>query len=225
MRKPTLKTNPGFLLLEAIISITILMMIAATSISLLVMGHRAINVNKNSLEASWLAQEAAESLRGLRDTNWIRYGYDKDLCWNSINSQECVKDSQDFLSGTEDSPRNFSIIIPMSGAPEMVEKEKALNLENGPRIPENQEYLLNYYDLDPATDYDNDGIPDNDKQYIAPKIPLYSPVERSKYYREIQTYIDADGNVEGLVTVGWYEGSRHQQITLPVTLTNYQLEE
>ena len=76
----------GFLLVETLISITILIMVIATGISLLVLGFQAIAYNAHSLEASWLAQEGANSLRGLRDTNWLRFGYDKTNCWLKIGT-------------------------------------------------------------------------------------------------------------------------------------------
>jgi len=230
MRKPTLKTNHGFLLVETIISITILIMIAATSISLLVMGHRAINMNKNSLEASWLAQEAVESLRGLRDTNWIRYGYDKENCWNSISSVECVPSMPaDFFNGEQTNPNSFSIAISLTGAPELSLQEKPFAPEEGSASDSNTPFLLYYYDLDPLIDYDKDGKSDNDKQYIGPAAgSLYAQVEPTIFYRQVQTYGFTDGTTkgfEGLVTVAWYEGSTPHKINLPVTLTNYQLEE
>jgi len=225
MRPTGLKTNQGFLLVEAIISITILLMIAATSISLLVMGHRAINVNKHSLEASWIAQETAESLRGLRDTNWIRYGYDKENCWNSTSSEECIKDSPDFLEGEIGTPANFSMSTYLTGAPELRKEKDPIIPEKGPDLEENMKFLLYYQDLDPSIDYDGDGEYKNDKQYIGSLNAAYKQVEPTKYYRQIQTYEVAPGYFEGLVTVVWYEGSTPHQINLPVTLTNYQLEE
>lgn len=199
MRSPRFKTNKGFLLAEAIISITILVMIAAIGASLLTMGHRAINVNKNSLEASWLAQETAESLRGLRDTNWIRYAYNKELCWNIISSTGCDKDSTEFLDGEINNKSKFSVQIPLTGAPEFTRQTDPLDLGKGPNAEFNKPYLV--YDINS---------------------------EPTKYYREIQTYEFSDGTLEGvecLVTIAWFEGSKPQTIKLPVTLTNYQLEE
>lgn len=78
--------NKGFLLVEAMISITILLMVSATAITLLILANQAIRFNAHSLEAGWIAQEGINGVRGLRDTNWIRFSYDKELCWASISS-------------------------------------------------------------------------------------------------------------------------------------------
>lgn len=226
MNKLPLKTNSGFLLVEAIIAITILVMVAATSISLLVMGHRAVNVNEHSLEASWLAQEAAESLRGLRDTNWIRYGFDKDNCWANDGSGTC--DPPLIMPRFETTIGNtaeFFMSTSLTGAPLLEQAKEPLDLDAGASGAVNPTYLLYYQDLDKDDDYDGDGITDNDKQYIGPASAGYTVVEETKYYREIVTSSIADGHIEATVTVGWYEGSKPHKIQLPVTLTNYQLEE
>lgn len=222
MTPRTLKTNAGFLLVEAIIAITILVMVAATSISLLVMGHRAINVNEHSLEASWLAQEAAESLRGLRDTNWIRFGYDKENCWK-VRTDKC-QDAFDYMGGSEGSPNEFFMSTSLTDPPILIQAKDSLNLDEGPQADMNLPFLLYYQDLDDTVDYDGDGATDNDKQYIGPKNVLYTLIEPTKYYRQVQTYEVEPGHMEAMVTVGWYEGSKPHEINLPVTLTNYQLE-
>ena len=219
------KTNSGFLLVEAIISITILIMVAATSISLLVMGHRAINVNEHSLEASWLAQEAAESLRGLRDTNWIRYGYNKEGCWTSTSNVKCDPGGINNLSGSEASPNQFILATSLTDPPTLVQAKDPLELAEGPEANMNLPFLLYYQDLDNTVDYDGDGITDNDKEYIGPDTAGYTIVEPSKYYRQVETWQVAPGHFEAIVTTGWYEGSTPHEIKLPVTLTNYQLEE
>lgn len=215
----------GFLLVEAIISIVIILMVTATSITLLVMGHRSINLNEHSLEASWLAQEGAETLRGLRDTNWIRYGYDKKACWNSTSNTECDPSGVHMLAGTKDNPSKYILTQPLTQPPTVEQAKDALSPDLGSENPANTPFLLYYYDLDDGADLDGDGVEDNDKQYIAPDFAPYTKVEPTKFYRQIQTYEVEEGYIEGLVTVAWYEGSKPYTINLPVTLTNYQGEE
>jgi len=217
------KTNPGFLLVEAIMAITILIMVSATSISLLVMGFRAINMNKHSLEASWLAQEGAESLRGLRNTNWLRFGYDKKNCWTIATSNKCSSTSK--ISGTKSAPAIYSLGVSLSKPPILTVEKNQIDLSKGENASENKSFLLYYQDIDPTTDYDGDGKKDNDKQYIGPKNATYTTVEATKYYRQIETYVFNPNQVEATITVGWYEGSTPHAVKLPVTLTNYQLEE
>lgn len=221
-KKLPLKTNSGFLLVEALISITILVMVAATTISLLVMGHRAVNMNEHSLEASWIAQEAAESMRGLRDTNWIRYGFDKEECWSNDGGTAC---DPPLTTPSFEADTTFALGTSLSGAPYLIEGKQPLDLDNKDSFPTNEDYLLYYQDLDPATDYDGDGTADNDKQYIGPSSAGYTIIEPTKYYRQVAANPVSAGYVETTVTVGWYEGSTPHTIDLPVTLTNYQLEE
>jgi len=81
-----IRKQSGFLLVEAMISITILLMVSATAITLLILANHAIRYNAHSLEAGRIAQEGINGIRGLRDTNWIRFSYDKETCWASISS-------------------------------------------------------------------------------------------------------------------------------------------
>lgn len=218
MKTLPLKTNSGFLLVEAIISITILVMVAATSISLLVMGHRAVNVNEHSLEASWLAQEGAESLRGIRDTNWIRFGFDKENCWNSTGTCDPPLSVPSF-TGTVGASGYYALETSLTGAPELTQVSGSLDMDAGEDAEVNQEYLLYYQDIDGT----------NDKQYIGPSSAGYTVIEPTKYFRQVETTLIDDGSggtyIDAMVTVGWYEGSKPHAIKLPVTLTNYQLEE
>ena len=80
----TTRVRKGFLLVEVLLSIGILILATATGITLLALGYRAISINAHSLEGSWLAKECANGLRGYRDTNWLRYSYDKVDCWDTI---------------------------------------------------------------------------------------------------------------------------------------------
>lgn len=63
--------NEGFTLLEAIISIAILL-VAVTSASGLILGSmQGLHVTKNRVAAAYLAQEGIEVVRNIRDTSWI----------------------------------------------------------------------------------------------------------------------------------------------------------
>jgi len=218
------KTRPGFLIVETLIAITILIMVSATSISLVVMGFHAININRHSLKASWLAQETVESLRILRDTNYLRFGYDKENCWTVATTNKCLDSNAGEFAGTKTSPAYYTLVS--FGGDIFFHEEKApLNLKEAPDSQANLPFLLYYQDIDPTIDYDGDGINNNDKQYLGAKIPTLTLVGASKYYRQIETYMENPNQVEAVVTIGWYEGSTPHTIKLPVTLTNYQLEE
>ena len=136
MVKKRLTKNRGFLLVEAIIAITVIILVIATSISLLVMGQKAIRFNEHSLEANLLVQEAANSLRGLRDSNWLRFGYDKETCWTEISTGPAAN-----CSGISLDPGDYRVEIPLGGLP--VFEEGAIDFDEA--MPNNF-YKLHYGD-------------------------------------------------------------------------------
>lgn len=201
----------GFLLVEVLIAIFILIMVSATGISLVVYGYRAINYNGHSMEASWLAQEGANALRGLRDTNWLRFGYDKENCWN-MAGDNCAPE---YRIQQED----YIMLAPPDKEPVLKEISKPLDLSDGVNN-DDEVYQLHYQDLDPATDTDGDKITDNDHDFVG----HLAGVEESKFFRTVKvTSITAD-TIEMVCTVQWLEGSQVEEIALPVVITNYATE-
>lgn len=212
MRTNFTKIRSGFLLVEALISIGILIMVASTGITLLVLAQRAINFNANSLEASWLAQEGVNSFRGLRDSNWLRYSYDKGNCWD-IAEGPC--NGARIQTGTYRLETSLTELPVLTGTTQPVDLSDGVDLED-------EEYLLYYQDLDPATDYDGDGEIDNDLQFVGHG----GGVKASKFFREFDVNkLISTNEIEAVVNVHWLEGSSPKKISLPVTITNYLLEE
>jgi hypothetical protein len=168
----------------------------SSAIALVVYGYRAINFNRNSLVAGMLVKQCSESLIGLRDTNWLRFSYDKKNCWN-MNDISCpgvalaagiftqTADDLDLSDGASDSDKTF---------------------------------LLNYFDADPAFDSDKDGNPTNDQDAYTTGVGL----GESKFYRIIQiTNTDGATYIDALCKIAWLEGSDEKKIEVPVSLTNY----
>jgi type II secretory pathway pseudopilin PulG len=201
----------GFLLVEVLIAIFILIMVSATGISLVVYGYRAINYNGHSMEASWLAQEGANALRGLRDTNWLRFGYDKENCWN-MAADTCAPENE-IREGV------YTIQISPTDEPILTTATSELNLADGIDDSDRQ-FQLHYQDLDLATDIDGDGIADNDHQYVS-----HNPgIEESKFFRTVTVNSAAPDTIEMICSVQWLEGSQVEEIALPVIITNYMTE-
>ena len=65
------KQNSGFGILEAIIASGIIALFSAGVVILGNISLRSVVINKHKLQASYLAQEAVEGLRVMRDTAWI----------------------------------------------------------------------------------------------------------------------------------------------------------
>ncbi|MFC1656102.1 hypothetical protein ACFL3C_04485 [Patescibacteria group bacterium] len=194
------RLNKGFLLVEALISITILIMVSVTGISLLILGQQAINFNEHSLEASLLSQEGVYSIRGLRDTNWLRNGYDKATCWKMINS-DCTSPITTTF---------YRIDVAQTGAPTLTEGKK-LDISDG--ISTDDEYYQLYYqDLDSDLDVTERFVGHDSGELTSP------------FYRMVEITSSTADHVEGVVRVAWLESGKAKEISLPFTLTNYLLE-
>lgn len=202
----------GFLLVEVLISIFILIMVAATGVSLVVYGYRAINFNGNSIEASWLAQECANTLRGLRDTNWIRFGYDKKGCWNMAGTDNCNP-------GNAISEGSYILQIPINGndgvqtPPSLESVEHELNLENGINESDEQ-FRLYYHTLEENGDETSPG-----RQFLSHDDA--GSIGESKFFRILQVISATPTEIDATCTVAWFEVSKVEKIELPATVTNY----
>jgi type II secretory pathway pseudopilin PulG len=186
--RASLKKQKGFLLVEALISITILIMVSATIITLLVVANRAIKFNAHSLEASWLTQEGVNAFRGLRDTNWIRFSYDKENCWN-MTTGTC--DPSNAITATS----NYTIETSATLPPQLVNQGTALDLTNG--------------------------IDATDENYKV----FDSEGEETIYFRTIEVGNVTANRIDAVCRMEWLEGSDPKSISLPVTITNFALEE
>jgi len=209
----------GFVIVEVLISVAILSMLAAAGIGLVTMGYRAINFNAHSIEATWLAQQGANSLRGLRDTNWLRFGYNKTTCWKIVGDA-CT-------TGTPLDTGNYIIDISLNG-PIILNKisdltDPELDLTDG--ITGDEKFFrLDYIDRDNVEDSDNDGDSVNDKDYLAHKAMTAGAISPSIYYRIIKITNATDPDIEASIEVHWLESGAPKKIAIPVTLTNYYRE-
>lgn len=210
----TSNRKSGFVLVEVLISVAILLMLASTGIGLVTMGYRAISFNAHSIEATWLAQQGANSLRGLRDTNWLRFGYNKTDCWKIVGDA-C-------LTGTPLDTGNYIIDISLDGpivlknVSDLTDPE--LDLSDGINN-DDSDFRLDYIDRDNTEDSDNDKDDTNDKDYLS-----HAAGQSSIYYRTVQITNATDPNIEASVEVHWLESGAPKKIAIPVTLTNYYRE-
>lgn len=77
----TQKTRGSFLA-DVMVSMGILTMSITASLGILSQSIYTNSVNKNKIIAVNLAREGIEGVRLVRDTNWLRYGSNKRVCWN-----------------------------------------------------------------------------------------------------------------------------------------------
>ena len=97
MKKIYYKKRRGDSLLEILISLFIVALGTAAATELVVNATRSNSYSKSTLVALNLAVEGVEAVRNIRDSNWLKYSYDKDHCWNmkpEMNSTDpCTLDS------------------------------------------------------------------------------------------------------------------------------------
>lgn len=185
------------LLVEAMISITILLLVSATAITLLIYANHAIQFNAHSLEASWVAQEGINGVRGLRDTNWIRYSYDKEKCWDAL------ADTCDGL--TKMNPGFYRMETSLTEPP--VLKPTTTDLDLDKLKPGYNDVYKIYKDEKGNLSHDNTG-------------------EETIYYRSVEIIQNTGSRIDAVAKVAWLEsGQKQKTIELPIILTNYQLEE
>jgi hypothetical protein len=72
----------GSFLADIMVSMGVLTMSITASITLINQSITTNSVNRNKVIAVNLAREGIEAVRTIRDTNWMRYGTKKRVCWN-----------------------------------------------------------------------------------------------------------------------------------------------
>lgn len=220
--------KPAESLVEVVIAVFVVALGSASATSLIVSAVQANGFSKDSLVALNLAVEGIEAMRSVRDTNWIKFGYDKANCWNvlpgSAPGVDCtlaankigVGAASTYYSADLD-PTNYSWSLPAGIA-------NALDLSSV--LPTNDSYRLGFVDLNGAGDKD---------MYITSNFigsTGFSDSGDSKFYRMIEiSYDDGSGNPTGdpltsevmnvTSAVQWEQNGVHQ-VVLSISLSNYQ---
>lgn len=201
----------GFLMVEVLISVAILVLTVIGAISMVFIGFQAINFNANSIEASWLAQEGVNGLRGIRDSNWLRFGFDKQTCWKTIGAT-CP-------GGAEiGDVNNYRFTVDETGVISLdpIGTINDLDLSDGSIDTDDEPFRL-YYN-------DSDGDGEHDFVVHTDADPLPDTFTPSKFFREINIISSTAEKIEGEISVQWLDGGTGHEISLPITLTNYSKE-
>lgn len=101
------KSHRGETLVELLVAIFILAITGTSTSALIIDSNRASHDVKSTFQARYLAREAFETLKMIRNTNWIRFADDKK-CWDiKFEAKDCPKDGKE-------SP---SVLIPLGAKP------------------------------------------------------------------------------------------------------------
>jgi prepilin-type N-terminal cleavage/methylation domain-containing protein len=105
-----LGTDSGFTLVETLVAIAILMIAIAGPLTVAEKGLSAAIYARNQLMASYLAQDAMESIKNIVDSNELAKAKDNTTLWlNGLSNYSCISSS--------DSPANFCTIDTTSNTP------------------------------------------------------------------------------------------------------------
>lgn len=217
-------------LVEVIVAIFVVSMGAAAATTLIVTAMQSNVFSKDNLIGLNLAVEGIEAMRNIRDTNWIKFGFDKDSCWNIVPEAgpgDCTPDANLI------EPDVYAMVLKPDtyawqlSAP-MV--DNALDLKNGALEAANEHYRLGFLD---TSDEDTNG---NGEAFDDPDLYVAEPFKGdptpdpgvSKFYRMVEvTYPEsgdaaADNEMQVRVLVQWRGGNAVHSIDLSSTLNNYQ---
>lgn len=212
--------KPAETLVEVVMAVFIVALGSGAATTLVVSAMQANSFSKDNLIALNLAVEAVEGMRNIRDTNWIRYGFDKTNCWNldpdPVLGATCTAPYAQIPEDTYSADLN-----PDTAAWYLRDVLNPLDLDNASYSGTNEEYLLSFYDMD--------GVDSTHDLYL-PKTYLSIIGEPnsgdSKFYRMVEITYDTGDPATAevmnvVVTVNWRQNTVHQ-VQLSTSLSNYQ---
>lgn len=225
----TRRRKPAESLIEVIIAVFVVATGSAAATTLIVSSMRANVFSRDNLIALNLAVEGIEGVRNIRDTNWIKFGYDKTNCWNVQpglgTGADCTLPANKIVDGVHSidlDSDNYSWGLTRVG-----DFGDSLDLNDPLKTSTNEQYRLGFIDVTPLDDTDGDGTADNDEDlYVTEDAISSGQTGTSKFYRMITiTYPTPDPATDDAImvvsTVQWIQQGLHQ-VELSTTLTNYQ---
>jgi hypothetical protein len=181
------ENKKGETILEVLVALVVITIGAATATSLIVSSLKANLFNKDSLVALNLAQEGIEYMRNLRDTNWIKFSANTQGCWNTKPEVATCSPANLIAKavGIDGYALGDQLGVTAVGA--------KLDLNDGVTGNE-KNYVLSYFDLNPAIDSDvvdkkdlqNKGAMLDDYDFIGSFYGTSTKVDDSKFYRSIE---------------------------------------
>jgi hypothetical protein len=179
---------------------------SATATSLIVSSLQSNAFSRDNLIGLNLAVEGLEAVRNIRDTNWLKFGYDKKTCWNVMPGLDVIDCSG---AGYIDAG-NYTVSLDTATMSWSLNSITGLLQLDGGNVDTNNQYRL----------YNNE----TSNLYVAVSTP---PNTESRFFRMV-TISYSDPSVIGATqmfvtsTVQWKAGSLTHQAVLRTLLTNYQ---
>lgn len=228
--------KPAESLVEVVIAVFVVALGSGAATSLIINAIQANSFSKDSLVALNLAVEGIEAMRDIRDTNWIKFGYDKANCWNVLPGSvsapgfDCTAAANKIGVGAASTyysvdlnPTNYSWSLP-------TKIDNALDLST-PLLATNDRYRLGFVDLNGTGDKDIYVTAPFITSTVLPTVGFAgSSSGDSKFYRMIEISYDGSGDpataplpdvMNVTSTVQWLQNGVHT-VELSISLSNYQ---
>lgn len=213
-------TRIGESLVEVILAIFVVGIGVGVATTLIVTALESNNFSRDNLIAMNLATEGIEAVRSIRDSNWLKYSFDREHCWNLMPTSPCTAPYQKILSNHYipylDANNVWQISASANGALDLESNNDAVN----------NLYQLKIVNLFGAGQNGTNFYVPQQVPCVAPCIPVPDDRENLRFYRMITTTNEPDDNnvqaikVESLVE--WKTQGIIHKILLTTRLTNYQ---
>lgn len=212
-------------LVEVVMAIFIVAVGSAAATTLIVSALQANSFSRDNLIALNLAVEGLEAMRNVRDTNWLKFNFDKEHCWNmqpgAVVVDNVCKPEKLIAAGqyTVDlNPLNMEWTLSNAGTGQILDLNS---------LPNSSDYLLQYVDFQ-STLPGTHGLYVSKNAITAAGDKLTSAGD-SKFYRMITIAYDPASDVPAVAQtmtvtslVQWKDGPTVHQVSLNTILTNYQ---
>ena len=103
------KNTRGETLVEVMVSLFVIMISGAAATMIVMTALDTTVTSERYLVAQNLAEDAAEIIKNLRDTNWLRYPLFHDECWLMLDNGNCSSPNQGQLQSGSLTEGNYSL--------------------------------------------------------------------------------------------------------------------
>lgn len=199
-------------LVEVIIAIFIVSLGASVATGLIVTSLQSNSFSRDNLIALNLVEEGIEAMRAVRDTNWLKYGYDKEGCWNLLPSAPACPAAS---SNEVMSDGYYTVELDANNSWYLQKQQQPLDLNQANATNEN--YQLKVVTRNGAFFYAHNTLEPPSQFAEASDHP-----QHGRFYRMLQISNATAESMNIKSVVFWKAQGKVHNITLESQLTNYQ---
>ena len=205
--------------MEVIISLFIVAMGSTISTNLIVSAIQSNAFSRDNLIALNLTVEGIEAVRNVRDTNWIKFSYDRANCWKML-PEKAQDDTCN--AGNSLSAGFYTVDLDVTNMQWNMQKitlsPNGLELSDGINVTEDEdEFRLDFLDLDGGSEKEI---------YVSKAVADFPPgsakdTGESQFYRMVKIELDGVDKMTVTSLVQWETRGTVHQVQLWTKLTNY----